>query len=122
MFAADLHAAFFNGRQNDRRFFVPSDLKQKCPRRLRGRQSREFLLAHHCQRIAMDDSCRPRTGRPAQAKQRRREQDQKDDEQLLRLAIKARDKKRVMNAMRKLGASAESVARVEKLWAKLPPK
>ena len=58
----------------------------------------------------------------ARARQRQREKDQAEYEADLLPLIKKRDKKKVLEAMQRLGASAESMARVEQLWAKLPPK
>ncbi len=72
----------------------------------------------------------PHRGAPidlvARAERRKRERDQADDERLLLRAIKRRDKKAVLDAMRTLGFSAERLARVEatveELWKKLPPR
>lgn len=76
--------------------------------------------------IAEEQGRRRRRGAPldaaARASQRQRERDQAEDERLLLRAIQKRDKRRVMDALRKLGVSAEQIARVEKLWSKLPPK
>lgn len=76
--------------------------------------------------IAEERGRHPRGGAPvdlsARARQRQRERDQAEDEKLLLRAIKKRDKKKVLDAMRRLGASAEEFSRVERLWARLPPK